>query len=100
MKKLVRDKIPEIIKEKGEIPQFYIAEESEYKMRLNEKLQEEVDEYLADENKEEIADILEVIDAICLANRFDKAEIEKIKIEKKEKRGSFGKKIILIENDN
>jgi predicted house-cleaning noncanonical NTP pyrophosphatase (MazG superfamily) len=100
MKKLVRDKIPQIIEANGDIAQTYIADEAEYMMRLKEKLQEEVNEYLVDENKEEIADILEVIDAICLAKGFDKTEIEKIKIEKKEKRGSFTKRIILESIDN
>jgi predicted house-cleaning noncanonical NTP pyrophosphatase (MazG superfamily) len=59
--KLVRDKIPNIIEENDEKPVYYVADDEEYRRRLNEKLKEEVDEYLESEDTEEIADILEVV---------------------------------------
>ena len=55
-------------------------------------------ELLRDESAEEIADILEVIDAICVAKGFEKSAIEKIKEEKLNKKGGFEKKIILEES--
>jgi len=42
---------------------------------LKDKLQEEVDEYFEDENMEELADILEVIDVIITLKGFNKEEI-------------------------
>ncbi|MEI7424861.1 MAG: nucleoside triphosphate pyrophosphohydrolase [Candidatus Staskawiczbacteria bacterium] len=96
--KLVRDKIPEIIKNKGETVKIHIADNVEYWQKIKEKLQEEVDEFILDESIEEIADILEVIDAIVEYKKFDKGAIENAKNEKAVKRGKFKNKIILEES--
>ncbi len=93
--KLVRDKIPEIIKENGDVPITHIADDKEYKELLIKKVQEEVDEFLKDPSKEEIADILEVLYAICDLEGTSKEEIELIRKEKAEKRGGFKNRIIL-----
>ncbi len=90
--KLVRDRIPEIIKDKGETPMTHVAEEVEYKAALLKKLQEEVDEFNEKPSAEEAADILE---AICDELGIDKATIEPIRQKKAEERGAFKTKIIL-----
>jgi predicted house-cleaning noncanonical NTP pyrophosphatase (MazG superfamily) len=95
--KLVRDKIPEVIRENGQIPVTHIANNEEYWEKLKEKLTEEVNEFLEDNKSGEIVDILEVIDAICEHKKFDKNEIEKLKKQKAEKKGKFYNKIILDE---
>ncbi len=95
--KLVRDKIPEIIKEKRGEAIIHIANDEEYWEKLKEKLKEEIDEFLAEDNKEELADILEVIYAICDFKEINKEELESIRKEKAEKRGGFKDKIILDE---
>ena len=95
--KLVRDKIPEIIKNKGIVPITHIASDDEYWKKLKEKLQKEVDEFMKDDNAEELADILEVIDAICDFKKIDKKELELLRKKKVKERGGFKEKIILDE---
>ena len=95
--KIVRDKIPEIIKQKGEIPVTHIADEEEYWQKLKEKLKEEVDEFLENSSEEELADILEVVYAICDYMKTEKEKLETIRQKKSEERGGFENRIILDE---
>ena len=93
--KLVRDNIPEIIEKDGEKPITHIAEDEEYEKALMEKLQEEVNEFLTEPSKKEMADVLEVLYAIAKLKGFDLDEVEKVRQERAEKRGGFNKRIIL-----
>lgn len=95
--KLVRDNIPEIIKKNGGEPKTRILGNEEYKKMLDEKLLEEVNEYLKDNNIEEIADIYEVIKAILKYKKSTFEDVEKTALEKKIKRGAFEEKIFLEE---
>ena len=93
--KLVRDKIPRIIKNSNKIPRTHLANENEYWNALKEKLLEEVNEFLEDENPEELADIQEVMYAIYDFKGFSKEKIESIRLKKNSERGGFKNKIIL-----
>ena len=94
--KLVRDRIPEIILETGSIPITHIADEAEYWEKLKEKLQEEVGEFLNGSNdEEELADILEVIQAICEVKGIDATQLQHTQAKKALARGGFKKRIIL-----
>lgn len=95
--KLVRDKILDIIEADGRIAKYRILDDNEYRQELNKKLQEEVKEYLEDNNVEELADIVEVIYGILSSMNVSIQEFEKIRINKQEKRGAFEKKIYLEE---
>lgn len=95
MSKLVRDKIIEIIKAEGKEPAYHIADEVEYWTKLKAKLAEETGEFVRDESINEIADVLEVIDAIIAYKGFDRAEIEQAKRKKFDQRGGFSGRIIL-----
>ena len=96
--KLVRDKIPEIIKNNNETPITRILNDEEYKVELEKKLYEEYQEVIASSGKErleELADMLEVM--ISLANT-ENATLEDIIAEadkKRNKRGGFKEKIFL-----
>lgn len=98
--KLVRDKIPSIIKEKGINSKIHKADNKEYWTKLKEKLHEEVKEFSESEKEEEIADILEVLNAICEHKNFDMNRLEQLRKQKAEERGSFKEQIILDETDD
>ena len=75
-----------------------IAVEKLLRCRSKDKLLEEAEEFKKDENIEEFADILEVIDPIADYKKFDRKEIEKVREKKAEERGKFRDKIILDES--
>lgn len=93
--KLVRDKIPEIIKAAGSECEIEIAsEEDKYKL-LENKLKEELEEFLEEKNLEELADIMEVLFGLASALGYSEEELIKAKNKKKEERGGFKEGIIL-----
>lgn len=94
MKKLVRDKIPEIVQDK-KIKFRSTVSDNEYWEKLKEKLQEEVGEFIKDQNEDELADILEVVYAIGEFKNINPQELEKLREKKKEEKGGFKKRIIL-----
>lgn len=93
MGKLVRDKIPQIIRDDGKEPIVEILSEEDYLIELDKKLNEEVAEYQADKSLEEMADVLEVLFAICEARGHSVDELMQIREEKREKRGGFKDRI-------
>ena len=95
--KLVRDNIPEMITIIGKDPVCETLDDQKYIEMLEIKLQEEIDEYLTVKEPEELADMLEVIYALAEANGLSKEALEKLRSDKAEERGTFSKKILLVE---
>lgn len=93
--KLVRDRIPEIILKKGDKCSFHVADKREFEERLKEKLKEEMGEFCEKLDKEEMADVFEVLDTILKFKKYKKRDIFKIQQNKKKERGGFRKRIIL-----
>ena len=62
---------------------------------LDQKLNEELAEYQQDKSIEELADLLEVMYAVVTARGYSVAELERIRLEKSEKRGAFEKRLLL-----
>ncbi|KKR53026.1 MAG: hypothetical protein UT90_C0016G0048 [Parcubacteria group bacterium GW2011_GWA1_40_21] len=91
--KLVRDKIPKILDKKGVLYEKRIASDEEYKVELVKKLGEKTEEFLKDNSPEELADVIEVIEA--LKKMTDYENVEEIRRKKLEERGGFDQKIIL-----
>jgi len=91
--KLVRDKIPEYLDSKGIKYEKRIADDQEYMLELFKKLNEEVAEFNTDNSVEELADILEVIEAIKKLPEF--INVEEVRLKKLQEKGGFESKIIL-----
>ena len=94
--KLVRDNIPKIIENNGEIPNYRVLEDQEYLAALEKKLDEEVGEYHRDKTAEELADILEVIYALAESKGLSKEELLQIYQKKHNERGGVSKKLLLL----
>ena len=93
--KLVRNRVPHLIKKNGQIPVTYIASEEEYWLKLQDKLKEEVGEFLDGGNHEELADILEVLYAICDFKNIDREELEVMRAKKVADIGNYSDRIVL-----
>ena len=93
--KLVRDKIPEIIKEDGRECDVEIATNEEKYKLLEAKLQEEVNEYLEDKNLEELADVMEVLFGLAEALGYNEEDLLKARNKKLNERGGFKEGIVL-----
>ncbi|HMG65438.1 MAG TPA: nucleoside triphosphate pyrophosphohydrolase [Streptosporangiaceae bacterium] len=97
--KLVRDKIPQIIRSKGLEPVVYTASAEEYAVRLRAKLREEVEEFIASgDDVEELADVLEVLYALAGQAGIDPQQLETLRAAKAEERGGFDNRIVWCGN--
>lgn len=93
--KLVRDLIPQIIESDGKVCEYEIATKEQHKGLLEEKLKEEVNEYLEDKNLEELADVMEVLFALAENLGYSEEDLINKRKEKAEKRGGFKEGIVL-----
>ena len=93
--KLIRDNIPQIIRACGKIPQTRNLSETEFLPALEKKLTEELNEYLASGEIEELVDLLEVIYAIAAAKGTSIEALEMLRCEKRNQRGGFSKQLFL-----
>lgn len=94
--KLVRDKIPALIRAQGETPHSRVLEPGEYTRLLEAKLDEETAEFHADHNAEELADILEVVFALAENMGVTCEQLMQTYRQKHEARGGFRERIFLI----
>lgn len=95
--KAVRDKIPEIIKSSGRNCKTKRLSDSEFLVKLEEKLAEELQEYMESKSVEELADIIEVIYRIAELGGTTKEQLEKTRLSKSQQRGGFKDNLLLID---
>jgi predicted house-cleaning noncanonical NTP pyrophosphatase (MazG superfamily) len=98
-RKLVRDKIPEILEAQGVKGTFHTADHEEYETELLEKLREEVLEFKNAKSVEELADLLEVVDAVIAHFAWKQEDIQAVKAHKLSERGGFSKRLILEQTE-
>lgn len=98
--KLVRDKIIDQIKESGREVEFKKLSKEEFVTELKRKLKEEFMEFseakTAAQEKEELADLLEVAYALKQALGSHPREISQIQKQKRIDKGAFKKRLFLI----
>lgn len=95
--KLVRDKIPEIIRADGTECEIRVAEGKEKYELLEKKLMEEVNEFLEDKNLEELADVMEVLFGLANELGYSEEDLIRNREDKKRERGGFKDGIVLRE---
>ena len=87
--KIVRDNIPEIMRRAGQQPSVRMLDARGAAEKLEDKLNEELSEYLADHSLEELADLLEVMHGLLYHRGVEWEELEKIRLKKRAERGGF-----------
>lgn len=101
--KLIRDRVPEIIEKDGEIPHMMVVNGKEFIKALKKKLLEEAKELIAAKSRKdainEIADILEIVDALTAQMKISNLEICVLRRKKNLKRGAFEKQLFLIKTE-
>ena len=97
--KLVRDRIPEIIRSGGKRCSIETMPEAEYRQALLQKLVEEAQEArqaTLDELITELADLQEVIAALLAAWHISPEKVQQIQVQRHAKRGGFEQRLKLL----
>ncbi len=90
--RLVRDNVPELVRAAGHQVQFREVEAKDLPRFIKRKIAEEaaaLDAAAGGQEKEELADLLEALEAFIAARGIDRDELKRIKAHKKEQRGGF-----------
>lgn len=97
--KLIRDKIPEIIRADDAVPEIRELNRGEYLQALKDKIVEEAEELQEEEGKKEIlkemADVYEVLRTLAAAHDITLEDVRNAADKKKEDRGGFKKRLFL-----
>lgn len=98
--KLVRDKIPEVIKKAGGIAEFKKLSGKEFETELLKKVGEESTGLFGAKSKKELiselADVVAVVDEIKKFKKIKESELKNAMEANMEKKGGFKKKLFLV----
>jgi len=94
--KLWRDKAPKLMEDTGSIIHVKQLTDTQYDQQLRIKLLEEAQEVKSAQSKqellEELADVFEVIDALCSLHNLSPEKIKTVQEKKRNERGGFMKR--------
>lgn len=97
--KLVADGLPEKLEKLGSAYDIRVMEQDEYEQELLKKVAEEAAELRSARTKEdvlkELADLLEIIDALKVAKGLTDEEVTAMRKERFLKRGGFAKRLYM-----
>ncbi len=94
-KKLVRNKIPNIIKESGRKPIFRKAPKKDLPHLLYNKMIEELNEFFEEPSVEEAADLYEVLRTLAWLHKLSMSDVVKQADEKRTLKGDFKRGLVL-----
>lgn len=92
-RKLVRDKIPAYLESQSIPHEKHVADDAEYRLELIKKLHEEAVEFSEAGAVEELADVMEVVDALRSLPEY--ADVLKIQEAKRAEKGAFNERFIV-----
>lgn len=95
--KLIRDMIPDMIKESGRQYAVRVLNDEEYRDALVDKIVEEVRDFQKTGNEEELADLYEAMDCLIEFMDYEPMHIDYLRLKKREARGSFKERYFLVE---
>lgn len=98
-KKLIRDKIPQVIEASGDKYEVRVMRKREFEKRLKRKLVEEAKELTGVKRKNlfnEMVDVLELLKSIAEFYKIDFKLVEEKQVKKRKERGGFKKRLFLI----
>jgi predicted house-cleaning noncanonical NTP pyrophosphatase (MazG superfamily) len=94
--KLVRDRIPAIIASEGRQAEVRVLDEAAYLTALRATLVEEAEEHRAAGDAAELVDVLEVVYALAAASGISPEQLERDRRRKREERGGFEERLLLV----
>lgn len=100
LRKLVNDKVPELLKAKGVDAKFHKANDDEFELELLEKLREEVLEFKNAKSIEQLTDLEIVVETVIEHMGWDRATIDKVKAQRLQDKGGFKERLILESTDS
>jgi predicted house-cleaning noncanonical NTP pyrophosphatase (MazG superfamily) len=96
--KLVRNKIPDHIADRGGVPICYGAAPQDFRQLLHDKLREEVAEYLDADDPAELADVMEVCYALAQFHGVNASRLDGMRQAKAITHGTFSEMIVWAGN--
>ena len=96
VEKLVRDKIPDMIKDAGGDGEYYHYPEADMENLLLNKMGEELGEFLQTKDISKLADVYEVFLELLKFRNTTLNDIEKIRLQKLKEKGGFNTRVFLL----